>query len=139
MDKSYRRELSKNNKYWISKFRRKELEYFCLQYDELCELYKMFDVFKPNVIKDICVNAGMSQESFVENQAIKKAEIKSKINLIDSICMEADNYIYEFIKLHVTKQKSFIELQTVYNIPCGKDMFYDRLQKFFWLLDKKKE
>ena len=31
------------------------------------------------------------------------------------------------------------QLQTLYRIPCGKDLYYEAYRKFFWLLSSKKK
>ena len=38
----------------------------------------------------------------------------------------------------VTEDVSYSKLQALYNIPCGKDMYYDCYRRFFWLLSKEK-
>jgi hypothetical protein len=71
--------------------------------------------------------------------AIKKAFYAERIDLIERIAMEADPYLHKYILRAVTEELSFTYLKTVLNIPCGKDMYYDRYRKFFWLLDKARE
>ena len=50
--------------------------------------------------------------------------------------MEADEYLYEYIMKAVTEGLPYTYLQTVMDIPCSRDTYYDRYRKFFWLLSK---
>lgn len=43
-----------------------------------------------------------------------------------------------YIFMAVTEGKTYTQLQMTYAIPCGKDMFYDRYRKFYWLLSKER-
>ena len=45
-----------------------------------------------------------------------------------------DPYLYEYILQAVTEGLSYTYLKTKLNMPCGKDMYYDRYRKFSWLL-----
>jgi hypothetical protein len=69
-------------------------------------------------------------------RAIAKAHYMEKIKLIEKIAMEADVYLYKYILKAVTEGYSYTYLKTKLGIPCGRDMYYDRYRKFFWLLDK---
>lgn len=50
-------------------------------------------------------------------RAIMKAYLSDRIELIEKITI----------------------LKTKLDIPCGKDMYYDRYRKFFWLLDNSRK
>lgn len=58
--------------------------------------------------------------------------------LIKKCCIEADGTIWKFIYRAVTEDISYVTLATVYDIPCGKDYYYERYRKFFWLLSNYK-
>jgi len=47
---------------------------------------------------------------------------------------ECDPYIGDSIFKAVTEDLAFSHFEAN-GIACGKDMFYDRLRKFFWILD----
>lgn len=102
-----RAELSKNNKYWISKHRYYELKHFCLQYPE-----------------------------WQKEHSPTKREL---ITLIEETAREADQYLYDYIIKGVVEGRSYTYLRTVLGIPCGRDMYYDKYRKFFWLLNESRE
>lgn len=110
-----RAELSKNNKYWISKHRYYELKHFCLQYPEW---QKEHSTTKRELTKNHCLEL---------------------ITLIEETAREADQYLYDYIIKGVAEGRSYTYLKTVLGIPCGKDMYYDRYRKFFWLLNESRE
>ena len=69
-------------------------------------------------------------------RAIMKAYYLEKINLVEKIAREADKYLYEYILKAVTEELSYTYLKSKLDIPCGKDMYYDRYRRFFWLLSE---
>jgi hypothetical protein len=69
-------------------------------------------------------------------RAIMKAHYAEKISLIEKAAEEADKYIYDYIIKAVTEDLSYSYLKSKLDIPCGKDMYYDRYRKFFWILNK---
>ena len=59
-----------------------------------------------------------------------------KIHLIERVAMDADSFLGEYILRAVTEGLSYTYLKTKLEIPCGRDMYYDRYRRFFWLLNK---
>jgi hypothetical protein len=59
-----------------------------------------------------------------------------RIELIEKIAKEADPYLYPYIIKAVTEELSYTYLKAKLDIPCGKDMYYDRYRRFFWLLSE---
>lgn len=132
-----RTELSKNNKYYISKHRRLELTHFCLQYDEWEKDIKKNKYYPDTNLKK-ATSSNREVKDMTSSLAIKIEELGRNIKMIKETCYEADSEICDWIFLGVTKGYSFEKLKTVYEIPCEKAMYYDRLKKFFYLLDKKR-
>lgn len=62
-----------------------------------------------------------------------------RIKLIEKIAMEADRYLHKYILKAVTEELSFTYLKSKLGIPCGRDMYYDRYRKFFWLLSEARQ
>ena len=129
-----RAELSKKNKYWISKHRHYELKHFCLQYPEWKKTYAL------RVGKSACLTTTVTS---IKNHNYIYSPISNNpmlsncaelIELIEQTAKEADQYLYEYILKGVTEGRSYTYLKAVLGIPCGKDMYYDRYRKFFWLL-----
>ena len=68
--------------------------------------------------------------------AMKKIYYADRIALIEKTAKEADEYLYTYILKAVTEELSYTYLKSKMDIPCGRDMYYDRYRKFFWLLSK---
>lgn len=132
MGTNIRTELSKSNKYWISKHRRLELTHFCLQYPEWEKMVNDA-IFYPKKGDGII---GGNTPDITGNTAVKIYEIKKNMDMVKNVCFEADNTIYQWLFLGVTRGFSFNYLKLHYDIPCEKNMYYDRYKKFFYLLDK---
>lgn len=139
MSTKIRAELSKKNKYWISRHRYYELKHFCLQYPTWKSIYASLDntgIHAITVEKFPTSNVPADPTS---KQVILKAYYKEKIDLIEKTAFEADRYLYIYILKAVTEELSYTYLKTKMNIPCGKDMYYDRYHKFFWLLSEARD
>lgn len=129
-----RAKISEKNKYHIDKHRYYELKHFCLQYGEWKKAYAS------------CCDAvifasridGMPSNNvpgdLTAKYALKKASYGERIKLIESAAKEADEFLYPYILRAVTEGLAYPYLKTKLDIPCGRDMYYDRYRKFFWLL-----
>lgn len=69
-------------------------------------------------------------------RAVMKAYYKEKIDLIEKIALETDKYLYNYILKAVTEGLSYTYLRSKMDMPCGRDMYYDRYRRFFWLLSE---
>lgn len=131
-----RTELSKTNKYYISKHRRLELTHFCLQYKEWrSEYIRLNETIQSGLYLSERINTSNLSDVTAE-LAIKMERLSKNIELIDKVIKETDNEIDYFLFKGVTEGMSYNQLKMKYDIPCGKDLYYDRLHKFYWLLDK---
>ena len=134
-----RPELSEKNKYWISKHRYYELKHFCLQYSEWKKALLAIEglsISSPKI--DGIPTATNSYGDPTSKYAITKAYYSDKIKMIERIAHETDKQLGGYILLAVTEELSFNHLKTKMDIPCGKDMYYDRYRRFFWLLNKER-
>lgn len=134
-----RAQISEKNKYYIDKHRYYELKHFCLQYNEWRKAYascneaiifasKFESQPSSNVPSDITAKYGMM-----------KAHYDRRIKLIEQCAKEADEFLYPYLLKAVTEGLSYTYLKTKMNIPCGRDMYYDRYRRFFWLLSEMRE
>lgn len=125
-------------KYKISKHRFLELYHFCMQYQEWKNELK----YLTDTVKGIDYSGeikGNGTGSATEQLAIRRSELRKKCELIEQTAMEADPEIYQYILEGVTADyASYKYLKEVKSIPCGKDMYYHRRRKFYWLLSRKK-
>lgn len=131
-----RPEISEKNKYYIDKHRYYELKHFCLQYREWKKSYELCNesiIFASTVEKMPSDNV---PSDLTAKYAIKKVQYAERINLIEESAKEADDYLYPYILKGVTEGLPYTHLKTKLDIPCGRDMYYDRYRKFFWLLSE---
>lgn len=129
-----RAEISEKNKYYIDKHRHYELKHFCLQYPSWKKAYADFDDTSVSLSTIESVPTSNLPGDPTAKRAVLKAHYSERIKLIEKVAMEADRYLYEYILKAVTEGLSYTYLKSRLNIPCGKDMYYDRYRKFFWLL-----
>lgn len=129
-----RPEISEKNKYWIDKHRHYELKHFCLQYPFWKKAYSDFD--------DPAIPLSMIERVPTSNmpgdptakRAVMKAYYSEKMNLIERAAAEADRCLCDYILKAVTEGLSYTYLKSKLEIPCSKDMYYDRYRRFFWIL-----
>ena len=130
-----RPELSKKNKYWIDKNRFYELKYFCLQYPLWKYAYETLDGMRISSFDLTGIKASKATDilgSIMDERSLYLGRMK----LIEKTAREADPYLASYIFKAVTEGLSFTYLQSRLEIPCGRDMYYDRYRRFFWLLDR---
>ena len=130
-----RAELASNHRYWINKHRHYELKHFCLQYPIWKKEYALCGATPASSTID-CMPSNNIPGDPTGLLAIKRAYYKDRINLIERTARQADQFLHQYILKAVTEELSYTYLRTKLNIPCGKDMYYDRYRKFFWLLSE---
>lgn len=128
-----RSEISKKNPYYISKHRHLELKHFCLQYSEWIKSLNYLNAIDIPAFKTNEIKSG-NKSDMTATLAVKKAYLKNRIDIVAVTAEQADNEIGNYILKAVTEGYSFNYLKMKYGIPCGKDMYYDRYRRFFWLL-----
>lgn len=134
-----RPEISEKNKYYIDKHRYYELKHFCLQYKEWKKAYAACN---ESIIFASAIEQGFSSNvhsDLTAKYAIKKAHYAERIKLIERAALEADEFLYSYLLKAVTEGLSYTYLKTSMNIPCGRDMYYDRYRRFFWLLSEMRD
>lgn len=131
-----RAELSLRNRYHIDKHRYYELKHLCLQYPLWKDAYASLD--DPGV-PSVTIG-GMSSSNLPGDPTAKRAMLRvyytEKMGLIERVARDTDPYLYDYILKAVTEGLSYTYLKLKLGIPCGKDMYYDRYRRFFWLLSE---
>lgn len=136
MSTTIRAEISKKGKWYISKHRYYELKHFCLQYDEWRDVIDGLTALS-SPSGDISLGgSGISDKT--GDTAVKRASMRARMEMIEQAAIAADPDIYTFIFKSVTQGISYEKL-IVSGVPCGRDYFYDRYRKFFWILDQIRE
>ena len=131
-----RARISEKNKYYIDKHRYYELKHFCLQYKEWKKGYELCNesiIFASTVDR---LPNGNTLSDLTAKYAMKKVQYAERISVIEQAAKEADEFLYPYLLKAVTEGLSYTHLKTKMDIPCGKDMYYDRYRRFFWLLSE---
>lgn len=130
-------ELSKKNKYWVDKNRYYELKYFCLQYPLWKRAYEDLDGIRTSSVELVRTSDGMLRD-YVALCAEERNLYLDRMCVIEKAARDADPYLANYILKAVTEGHSYAYLETVLEIPCSRDTYYDRYRKFFWILDRAK-
>lgn len=131
-----RPEISTNNKYYIDKHRYYELKHFCLQYAEWKKAYASCCEAIIFTTKYSEFSSSDMPSDLTAKYAMKRAQYGERIKMIETLAKETDDFLYPYILRAVTEGLSYTYLKTKLNMPCGRDMYYDRYRKFFWLLSE---
>lgn len=128
--------ISERNKYYIDKHRHYELKHFCLQYPTWKQEYAALD--DPSIGSSAAERIPSSNipGDPTSRSAMRRAYYSERIDLIERVAKETDRYLYKYLLKAVTEELSFTYLKARLEIPCGRDMYYDRYRKFFWLLSE---
>ena len=134
-----RAELSPKNKYHINKHRYYELKHFCLQYPEWKRSYSELE--NANMPLSMIENVPTSNlpGAPTAKRVMMKMVYDERIKLIEKTAMETDPYLYSYIIKGITEEKSYTYLKSKLEIPCSRDIYYDRYRRFFWLLNESRE
>lgn len=134
-----RPEISPKNKYWIDKHRYYELKHFCLQYPEWKRAYAELE----NANMPLSLIEKLPTSNLHGDPTSKRALLKffysERIKLIEKTAIDTDPYLYSYILKGITEEKSYTYLKTILGMPCGRDMYYDRYRRFFWLLSNSRK
>lgn len=134
-----RAKISEKNKYWIDKHRYYELKHFCLQYTEWRKMYASCCETIVFASKFERFSSDNMPSDLTAKYAIKRAQYGERIKMIEQAAKEADDFLYPYILRAVTEGLSYTYLKAKLDIPCGRDMYYDRYRKFFWLLSEMRD
>ena len=134
-----RAQISEKNKYYIDKHRHYELKHFCLQYPNWKRTYAEIENVNLSATTFDRIASSNTPGDPTAKRAIAKARLTERIRMIENIAHEADQELHSYILKAVTEGLSYTYLKSRLDIPCGKDMYYDRYRRFFWLLSKARD
>lgn len=129
-----RAKISEKNKYYIDKHRYYELKHFCLQYGEWRKAYASCCEAIIFASRYEQLPASSMPSDLTAKYATLRAQYSERIKMIEDTAKEADDFLCPYILKAVTEGLSYTYLKSRMDIPCGRDMYYDRYRKFFWLL-----
>lgn len=134
-----RPEISTKNRYWIDKHRHYELKHFCLQYPEWKKAYADFSNQSMSLSMIERVPTSNIPGDPTAKRALMKTYYSERIKLIEKAAKEADEYLHNYILKAVTENLSYTYLKSRLEIPCSRDMYYDRYRRFFWILSESRK
>ena len=130
-------ELSCKNKYWIPKHRYYELKHYCLQYPQWRKIYSSLE-FKMGVNPERMGIRGSEPGNPTERYALILADCRRAMELVERCCSDASAELGPFLIKGVTEGLAYESLRALYDIPCGKDMYYGVYRKFFFILSQRR-
>lgn len=135
-----RTELSKKNPYYIPKHRYLELYHFCLQYKDWKRAVSAINsnLYPENFPQEIFQKSKSEHSDPTALYGRYFAIYTKNIELVERVAAATDAELKNYILAAVTMGRSFKYLDGVMHIPCGKDMYYDRYRRFFYLLSREK-
>lgn len=121
-------------KYNISKHKFLELYHHCLQYSEWKkELRFSTDTLQSPQLTGMPHGTGISDAT--GKMALRRLKLSEQCELLEKTAKEAAPDIWEYIlKGATTEGITYIQLKQRFDIPCGKNYYYERRRKFYWLL-----
>lgn len=136
MTTTIRPEVSRKNEYWIERHRYYELKHFCLQYPIWKKAYAALDgLSKRPADLEIFSQTGQCSDP-TSKCAVSMAFYSERVGMVEKAASDADPVLGIYILKGVTEGMSYDHLKARLNIPCCKDVYYDRYRKFFCLLNK---
>lgn len=130
-----RAEVSKRNKYYISKHRYYELKHFCLQYSEWTKAVRMLNAWDKAPNDFVMVDSkNKTPANPTEKLATAKVYFSTKIDLVEQALSHIEPSITPFVRIGVTQGLPYDTLRAR-GCPCGRDMYYNEYRKFFWYLN----
>lgn len=130
-----RRELSKKNEYWLP-----AEDYSCaIHYAKRYPLWEA-ELRTIGALQGVSYDSEAVQTSTQSDSTmaggIRRAEISAKMDVVRSAVQESAPDIAEWMLLGVTYGLTYYQLADK-GMPCGKNYFYERRQKFYWCLARK--
>ncbi len=126
----------KNSEWAISKHSFYTAYHYALQYNEWRDRY--IYLMGIDSINFDGMPPGSGKNSPTEKKGIEIAELRRKISLVEETAMETAPELYKWIIKAVTNEGiSYTYLSTYMGIPCGKNLYYNRRRKFYYLLSQK--
>ena len=129
-------ELSEKNPYWIERHLYYELKHFCLQYPLWKKEYDIIDGAskRGDDLGTVIQISGYGDPTAQAAEAM--IYLSTRMDMVKKAAADSDELLAKYLVIGITEGWSYDVLKARLEIPCGKDTYYDRYRKFFWLLDK---
>lgn len=132
--------ISVKSPYYIDRNRYLELKYFCMQYPMWIKAYHHLDglMASPDGVAFVR-RRNKSAGDPTAKVADAAVEFARKITMVEKAAFEANEILAKILIKGVTEGLSYDKLRASYDVPCGRDMYYDYYRKFFWILSKMRD
>ena len=128
-----------NGEYKISGHAYWELYHFCLRYGEFKEKINqiMYSGGGSGIMTHSEANGRYSDPT--ASKAVKIERLRRMCELIEQTAVETDRTIYQALLKNITTGVTYEQMKALgIEIPRGKNQFYNKRKKFFWLLNLKR-
>jgi len=130
----------RRNKWNISKHEFYAAYHYALQYNEWNDMIIAISSIDTPDPEQADMPRGGNTSDTTYRKALKISEYRDRMRLIEQIVKEADSNIYCWLLKGVTNENcTYTYLAQMMNIPCGKNYYYDKRRKFYYLLSKRLE
>ena len=109
-----------------------ELKHFCLQYYEWVEEIKNIRLYGRAGMSEV-KSSDLPDPTFDISQRLIVFELRMR--MVEDACMMTDEALAPYLFEAVTKDLTFPYFEAK-GAPFGRDLFYDRLHKFFYILSQ---
>ena len=135
--KAMYRKQSKKSSYWMSEEEKGYVMNFAYRYQEFKDKLEELGDGNRAISYDSQPHAE-ANGSALEDLAIRRSKISSKVDLIESTCQEVDPDLYFWLLKGVTSRSASYEyLRYQLRIPCGRNYYFERKNRFYYLLLQK--
>lgn len=130
-----RNEHSVNSKYYLPKHKYMTALHYALQYQEWKNEYNTLTDSSRAIRYDQDRVQSSSDSDPTEQLAMRRAELKQKMDEIEKIAREAAPDFSKYLMIGVTQEgMSFNYLHYSLGMPCSQYMYNDRRGKFYYIL-----
>lgn len=136
MSTDTRPELSRQNRYWISKHRFYELKHFCLQYKEWQDELRIITECSRNALdgRERTHNGSPSDPTF--ECVVRRELLSGHTDIVEKAAKACPDVLGQYVFKGVTEGLSYEQLVLQNGVPCCKETYYDSFRRFFWILSK---
>lgn len=130
------RRNSYSGKYKLSKAEYLSAKYYALRYNAWLDEYNSLKDSVAAVIPDDMPH-GTNVGNPTERLAIRREELRRKMEVIEQSAIEADSEYYYWIIEHAVHGFAYDYLSTCKGLYCTRQTFYRHVRKFYYILAKK--
>ena len=124
-------------KYVLSPHEFYKVYHHCMMYNEWLAEYEKINIEPQAVAYDKEPAPGGDPDPMFRRSE-KRIRYEEKMRLIEETTREADPYIAQYLLKAVTQEGvTYTYLRETMQIPCGKNYYYERRRRFYWLMAKK--